>query len=133
MHDLFLITFEINILSTVSLIKDSPRHPLAISLRPRSDRAIAIAIVATCGSVANAKTIAIIASTADRSYRYRCRYRQYRQFLGYDTKFIVWRRLQEKNYRFCRQCNRATRATRAINAQNYRQYRFYRSCRLRVS
>ena len=66
------------------------------SIRPRSDRAIAIAIEAACGSVANAKTIAIIASTADRSYRYRCRYLQYRQFLGYDTKLIVWRRLQTK-------------------------------------
>ena len=68
-------------------------------------------------------------STTDRSYRYR----QYHQLLGYETRFIVWRRLQEKNYRFCRQCYTATRATRALNAQNYRQYRFYRSCRLRRS
>ena len=65
-------------------------YPRLTSLRARSDRATAIAIEATCGSVANAKTFAIIASTADRSYHSRCRYRQYRQSLGYETKFIVW-------------------------------------------
>ena len=47
----------------IRYLLENTTHPL----RPRSDRAIAIAIVVTCGgSVANAKTIAIIASNADR-------------------------------------------------------------------